>query len=95
MMDNSNIHGEAFNFSTEHPYSVLEIVQKIITTMGSDIKPEILNQSSNEIKDQYLSATKAKQILNWKSKYDLDSSLVETINWYTQFFNSDNKSQLS
>jgi len=85
-MNNKKIRGEAFNFSTESPYSVLEIVQKIIDIMGSDLKPEVLNQATNEIRDQYLSAKKAKKMLNWESKYTLDTGLKETIEWYIQFF---------
>jgi CDP-glucose 4,6-dehydratase len=65
---------------------VLEIVQKIIDIMGSDLKPDLLNQATNEIQDQYLSAKKAKKMLNWASKYTLDVGLKETIDWYTQFF---------
>jgi CDP-glucose 4,6-dehydratase len=85
-MNNKKIRGEAFNFSTESPYSVLEIVQKIIDIMGSDLKPDLLNQATNEIQDQYLSAKKAKKMLNWASKYTLDTGLKETIAWYTHFF---------
>lgn len=85
-MDNKNIHGEAFNFSTEQPHSVVEIVQKTIDLMGSDLKPEIQNRIANEIQDQYLSAQKAKKILNWTSRYTLDRGLKETIEWYTHFF---------
>lgn len=85
-MNNKKIHGEAFNFSTESPYSVSEIVQKIIDIMGSDLKPDLLNQATNEIQDQYLSAKKAKKMLNWASKYTLDVGLKETIDWYTHFF---------
>jgi len=85
-MENKGIQGEAFNFSTEHPYSVLDIVQKIIDLMGSDLKPELLNHAANEIHDQYLSAGKAKKLLNWESKYTLESGLKETIDWYTHFF---------
>ncbi len=85
-MNNKKIRGEAFNFSTESPYSVLEIVQNIIDIMGSDLKPDLLNQATNEIQDQYLSAKKAKKMLNWASKYTLDVGLKETIDWYTHFF---------
>jgi CDP-glucose 4,6-dehydratase len=85
-MENKGIHGEAFNFSTERPHSVLDIVQKIIEIMGSDLKPKLLNQATNEIQDQYLSAKKAKKILNWESKYTLDNGLKETIDWYIHFF---------
>jgi len=85
-MENKKIHGEAFNFSTEKPHTVLEVVQKIIDLMESDLKPEILNQAANEIQDQYLSAQKAKKLLNWCSQYTLDLGLKETIEWYTRFF---------
>jgi CDP-glucose 4,6-dehydratase len=53
--------------------------------MGSDIRPKVLNQATNEIQDQYLSAKKAKKMLNWKSQYTLDDGLAETITWYTRF----------
>lgn len=87
-MNNKKIHGEAFNFSTEQPYSVLEIVQKTIDLMGSDLTPKVLKNATNEIQDQFLSAQKAKKILNWKSQYTLDLGLKETIEWYTHFLNS-------
>jgi CDP-glucose 4,6-dehydratase len=85
-MEDRDIQGEAFNFSTERPSSVLEVVQKIIDQMGSDLEPDILNQATNEIQDQFLSAKKAKEMLNWRSKYTLARGLKETVDWYTRFF---------
>ena len=85
-MENKNIHGEAFNFSTEHPNSVLEIVNKIIGLMESNLEPEILNNATNEIRDQYLSAQKAKTLLSWRPIYSLEGGLKETIEWYQMFF---------
>ena len=85
-MENKDIHGEAFNFSTEHPNSVLEIVNKIIGLMKSNLEPEILDSVTNEIRDQYLSAQKAKDLLDWHPIYSLDAGLKETIEWYQMFF---------
>lgn len=85
-MENRRIHGEAFNFSTERPLTVLEIVKKIIQTMGSDLMPEIRNQASNEIRDQYLSAAKARALLNWMPTFTLDAGLARTVEWYRAFF---------
>jgi len=85
-MEDSAIHGEAFNFSNELQISVLELTSKILKLMGrSDLKPVILNQATNEIKHQYLSAKKARELLGWKPKYNLDDALKETIAWYTEF----------
>jgi CDP-glucose 4,6-dehydratase len=54
--------------------------------MDSPLKPEILNEISNEIRHQYLSAEKARRILNWDPLYTLDEALSLTINWYKEFF---------
>lgn len=85
-MENKKIHGEAFNFSTERPISVLKIVNKIIGLMESNLEPNILNNATNEIRDQYLSAHKAKALLSWHPLYSLDEGLKETIEWYQMFF---------
>jgi len=85
-MDDAKIHGEAFNFSNESPISVLEVVNKILKLMGREgLKPIILNQAQHEIKRQFLSAKKARDLLEWKPKYNLDNGLKETIEWYTDF----------
>lgn len=81
--------GEAFNFSNEIQVSVREIVEKIIKLMKSDLRPEVLNEASNEIRHQYLSAEKAQRMLNWKPLFNLDEALVLTIDWYKEFFNNE------
>ncbi|MBN4049040.1 GDP-mannose 4,6-dehydratase [archaeon AH-315-M20] len=78
--------GQAFNFGTGKPVSVLDLYKKIIKLMGKDVEPKILGEAKNEIDKQYLNSEKAKRILNWESGYDLDSSLKETIEWYKDYF---------
>jgi len=86
-MENLKLHGEAFNFSNEQKITVLEITNKILKLMKrEDLKPKILNQATNEIKDQYLSAKKSRKLLNWHAQFTLEDSLNETINWYRKFF---------
>jgi CDP-glucose 4,6-dehydratase len=86
-MDEKNILGEAFNFSNELQITVLELVKKIISLMGKEnIEPKILGIARNEIVHQYLSAEKARKMLNWTPKYTLDEGLIKTIHWYKNFF---------
>lgn len=85
-MERKEVKGEAFNLSNNHPYSALEVVNTIIKLTKSKMKPTILNQASNEIKHQYLEATKANKILGWKPNFDLEKGLIETIYWYKNFF---------
>lgn len=77
-----DVAGEAFNFGTGKPISVIEIYNKIIKIMGKNVKPKILGEAKNEIDKQYLSIEKAKKTLGWKPKYELDSGLKETVEWY-------------
>jgi CDP-glucose 4,6-dehydratase len=89
------IHGEAFNFSNEEPMTVLEMVNKIIKAMNSNLKPIILNESSNEIEKQYLSAQKAREILGWNPTYQMEEGLKKTINWYRNFLSITNEQKSS
>lgn len=80
------IRGEAFNFSSEDPLTVLEITHKIQEMMGrSDLEPIVLDQAKAEIKDQYLDSSKAKRLLSWVPHYSLEKGLTETIDWYKDF----------
>lgn len=91
-MGRKEILGEAFNFSNELQITVLELVCKILELMKkTDLEPAILNQAKNEIKHQYLSAKKARQLLQWQPKYSLEAGLMETIDWYKLFLDKTTK----
>ena len=80
-----NLIGQAFNFSNESQVSVSELVDRILTLMKSDLRPDVRNHSPNEIREQYLSAAKARDLLGWKPLYTLDEGLRRTIDWYREF----------
>jgi CDP-glucose 4,6-dehydratase len=80
------LRGEAFNFSNELRITVLELVEKILAAMGSNLKPDVRNEASHEIKSQYLDASKARQVLNWSPSFTLETGLRATIGWYEQYF---------
>jgi CDP-glucose 4,6-dehydratase len=85
LAEHPELKGEAFNFSNELQITVLELVQKILTLMGSNMKPEIRNDVSNEIRMQYLNAGKARRLLNWKPLFTINEGLKLTIQWYKEF----------
>ncbi len=87
-LPDERFNGEAFNFSTESPVSVLELVGQILKLMGkAHLVPKVLNEASREIPKQYLSCEKAKRMLGWQSKFSLDDGLRETIDWYQKRLN--------
>jgi CDP-glucose 4,6-dehydratase len=76
-------HGEAFNFGTEQPMSVIELVTLITRLMErTKLEPIIQNEASHEIPAQYLDCSKAKRLLEWKPARTLEQGLRETIDWY-------------
>lgn len=101
-LDRKEVAGEAFNFGTQEPVSVLDLVKKIIAVAGKNpsqdgstgpsrnsdlgVEPKILNEAKNELQAQYLDWAKAKKVLGWKPKYNLDDGLKETTEWYRKFF---------
>lgn len=85
-LDRRDIKGEAFNFGTETPISVIDLVNKILSVCGrKDLKPKILGGGEKEIKHQYLSCEKARRLLNWRPKYTLEQGLKETFRWYKAY----------
>jgi CDP-glucose 4,6-dehydratase len=81
------ILGEAFNFSNELQINVMDLVRKILETAGRpDLKPDIRNEAAGEIKNQYLSAKKAREVLGWTPSYTLEEGLKRTLAWYQDFF---------
>ena len=79
------LKGQAFNFSNETQVTVLELVERILKLMESDLEPEVRNEAVNEIRRQYLSAEKARQVLGWQPLFSLDDGLRATIAWYREF----------
>lgn len=87
-LDDDRVRGEAFNFGSESPMAVLDMVGAIQSLMRcEDVQPEICNTARGEIRSQYLSSQKARAILDWKLTFDLESGLRQTIAWYEAFLN--------
>ncbi len=89
MAEDKALHGQAFNFSNEIQITVLALVERLTKILGSVVQPEVLNQASNEIRHQYLSAAKAKQVLGWTPLFNLEEGLTRTVDWYKEFLKSE------
>jgi CDP-glucose 4,6-dehydratase len=78
--------GQAFNFSNETQVTVLELVERLLSLTGSDLRPEVRNEATNEIRRQYLSAERARRVLGWRPLFTLEEALGRTVDWYRDFF---------
>jgi CDP-glucose 4,6-dehydratase len=75
--------GEAFNFGTEQPVTVLDVVRRILARVGrSDLEPDVRNEASLEIREQYLDCSKAHERLGWRAAFSFGEGLDRTVAWY-------------
>jgi CDP-glucose 4,6-dehydratase len=92
--EQGDVRGQAFNFSPEQPYSVLEIVKTVLNVMNSQhLEPIIENTATAEIKDQYLDSSKAQRLLGWKAGHNLRAGLEKTVPWYAQLLGATHDSR--
>jgi CDP-glucose 4,6-dehydratase len=80
-----DLRGQAFNFSNESRIGVLGLVDRLLKAMGSSLLPDIRDEAVNEVRDQYLSAAKARDLLGWAPLFTLEEGLERTIAWYTAY----------
>jgi CDP-glucose 4,6-dehydratase len=84
-MDDDKLHGQAFNFGTGEPLSVLALTEKIVAATGrTDLPPDVRNEAKGEILHQYLSSERARE-LGWRPSKSIDERLVETAAWYRDY----------
>jgi len=75
--------GQAFNFGDERPLSVMAMYEAVCEAVqGGFVEPVILGTAVGEIRDQYLSAARAGEVLGWKAQLGLEEGLVRTVGWY-------------
>lgn len=78
--------GEQFNFGSDEPVQILDLVNRIIAAAGKagELEPDVLltTKIQREIDAQYLSGDKMRTTLDWNPKTPLDEGLSKTLTWY-------------
>ena len=78
---------EPINFGTGKEVSIIDLANKIIDFCGNkgDIKPVHVEPRIGEVKRLIADATKAKNLLGWTPKYNLEEGLKEFVQWYKNY----------
>ena len=76
--------GEIFNIGYAQQYTISKVVEAIAALIASSIKPKWGNTPHYRIESNMWQTdiSKAKRLLNWQPKYDLEKGLKKTINWF-------------
>lgn len=86
LSDKIDYYGTAFNFSLEVQLSVLELVKLVGKIVGLDANIEIHDTAKNEIPDMRLCCDKARDLLGWQPKFNLEEGLSKTVEAYRSYF---------
>ena len=78
--------GEAFNFGTNRPETVLGLVERVLELVGSPgLRPRVLGSAGREIQRQGLASEKARRVLGWQPQVPLAEGLATTVAWYQRY----------
>ena len=79
----NKVSGNIFNIGSGQPVQIKKIILKICKLVGSG-RPQYgkIKLRKDEISSLYPDITRAKKILNWKPKINLNLGLLKTVNYY-------------
>jgi CDP-glucose 4,6-dehydratase len=83
-LETLELGGDAFNFGSQSPLTVLKLLKKIsrLSLKYGRLDYKVLNTAKYEIEQQYLSSAKARKVIGWSPKHTLNQGLQKTIEWY-------------
>lgn len=77
--------GQDINIGTNNEISIGDLAKRIILLTGKNVEikcdEDRLRPGKSEVNRLWCDNTKAKELLNWKTKYTLEEGLAETIEW--------------
>ena len=74
--------GNPINIGYGKSYSINEITSKLLNILKSDLEPRYLAARVLEIEDSCADTHKAKEILGWEPKIDIDTGLSKLCEYY-------------
>lgn len=69
------------NLGTGRSYSVFEVIKSFEKALGTKIPYEIVGRRSGDLAEYYSDSSKAKILLGWQAKFDLDRMCADTLRW--------------
>lgn len=74
--------GQAFNIACGQSFTLLELVEKINTILGTNIQPILAEERAGDVKHSLAGIEKAKSQLNYTASISFDEGLKRTIEFF-------------
>jgi UDP-N-acetylglucosamine/UDP-N-acetylgalactosamine 4-epimerase len=79
---NKNAINQVFNIAYGGTTSLNELFNKVAQLVNSSLAPIYKTERKGDIKDSFANISKAKQLLNFNPKVNINDGLVLTVNWF-------------
>jgi nucleoside-diphosphate-sugar epimerase len=80
-IESDSAAGEIINIASGHAYSLLDLMAKINSILGEEIKPIFDSPKIGEIRHSLADITKAKEIFNYSPEIDFEEGLEKMVRW--------------
>ncbi len=74
---------EIINLGNHHNIALSELVDTIQLHIGKELTLERLPKQPGDVDQTYADITKAKSLLNWEPKTDINTGIEKFVNWFT------------
>jgi len=76
---------EPVNLGNPNEFTILELINKLSNLMDVDLKITFEDLPIDDPKKRRPDITKAKNLIDWNPKIDLESGLLKTIQWFDEY----------
>jgi CDP-glucose 4,6-dehydratase len=85
-LDRPAFSGRAWNAGWGRPVPVIDVVRALIAVSGRSLEPDVRGAGTprGEIDRQYLDSSAIRSELGWEPRWDLESGLKATWEWYSR-----------
>jgi nucleoside-diphosphate-sugar epimerase len=82
-MKAGNVGGEVFNVACGERFTLNELVAKLNSIMGKDVRPEYGEERKGDVRHSLADISKARERLGYEPEWDFESGLRETVRWFS------------
>lgn len=79
-----DVAGEVFNVGGGNNITVTDLIKQIENAVGKEAKINYAEPQKGDVKDTLSDASKARKLMNWKTRVNISEGLEKFINWFKE-----------
>lgn len=80
------VNYEIINLGRGQPANLMDFISEIESALGKEAKKEFLPAQQGDVSQTHADITKAKKLLNYQPKTNIQDGIKEFVNWYLNYY---------